>query len=69
MDFTNWSVAPIHNYGLDYEISSNVDLQFNFSDFYTFLDSLTKSINNLSLNSVNRLNRNVDSVVSEENMR
>jgi hypothetical protein len=42
MDFTNWSAAPIKNYGVDYEISSYVDLQFTMSDFYDYLDVLTK---------------------------
>ena len=64
MDFTNFSVAPVHNYWLDYEISSYVDLQFNFADFYNYLDTLTKWINNLTTSSVNRLNREVDSMVS-----
>jgi hypothetical protein len=35
---------------MDYEIDSYVDLQFNFTEFYTYLDTLTKSINNLSNN-------------------
>ena len=48
MDFTNWSAAPIKNYGVDYEISSYVDLQFTMSDFYDYLDVLTKWINNVS---------------------
>ena len=65
MDFTNWSVAPIHNYGLDYEISSRVDLQFNFTDFYNYLDALTKSINSLSTSSVNWLNKETNSLVEE----
>jgi PIN domain nuclease of toxin-antitoxin system len=30
MDFTNLSIAPIHHYWLDYEISAYVDLQFDF---------------------------------------
>ena len=63
MDFTNWSVAPIHNYGLDYEISSSVDLQFNFTDFYNYLDALTKSINSLSTSSINWLNKETNSLV------
>ena len=48
MDFTNWSVAPLKNYGVDYEISSHIDLQFTMDDFYDYLDVLTKWINNLS---------------------
>jgi hypothetical protein len=48
MNFTNRSVAPIKNYGVDYEIWSYVDLQFDFSAFYDYLDILTKGINNLS---------------------
>ena len=48
MDFTNRSAAPIKNYWVDYEITSYVDLQFNLSDFYNYMDVLTTSINNLS---------------------
>ena len=48
MNFTNVSVAPLKNYGVDYEISSYVDLQFTMDDFYDYLDVLTKWINNLS---------------------
>ena len=48
MDYTNWSAAPIKNYGVDYEISSYVDLQFTMTDFYDYLDLLTKWINNVS---------------------
>ena len=47
MDFTNWSPAPLKNYGVDYEISSYVDLQFTMSDFYDYMDVLTKWINNI----------------------
>ena len=50
MDFTNRSAVPVRNYWMDYEIDSYVDLQFNFTEFYTYLDTLTKSINNLSNN-------------------
>ena len=53
MNFTNWSAAPIKNYWVDYEISSYVDLQFNFSDIYNYLDILTKWINNLTTSSIN----------------
>lgn len=66
MDFTNRSVAPVHNYGLDYEISSEVDLQFDFSTFYNYLDTLTKSINNLSTSATNWLNSNVDNIISDK---
>ena len=62
MDFTNRSVAPVHNYWLDYEISSEMNLQFDFSVFYDYLDTLTKSINNLSTSATNWLNDKVDYV-------
>jgi hypothetical protein len=65
MDFTNWSVAPVHNYGLDYEISSEVDLQFDFSVFYNYLDTLTKSINNLSTSATTWMNSKVDTIVND----
>jgi hypothetical protein len=42
MNFTNVSVAPLKNYGVDYEISSHVDLQFTMDDFYDYMDVLTK---------------------------
>jgi hypothetical protein len=48
MDFTNVTAAPIRNYGVDYEIASHVDIQFNLSTFYSFLDYLTTNINNLT---------------------
>jgi len=48
MNFTNLMEAPIKNYWVDYEISSYVNLQFNFNDFYNFMDTVTKQINNLS---------------------
>ena len=64
MDFTNLSIAPIHHYGLDYEISSYVDLQFDFTAFYSYLDTLTKSINNLSTSSVNWLNQETNNLVN-----
>ena len=57
MDFTNLSAGPIRNYGVDYEISSYVDLQFNFSDFYDYLDMLANWINNLTTSSVNWVNQ------------
>ncbi len=65
MDFTNWSVAPVHNYWLDYEISSQVDLQFDFSTFYNYLDTLTKSINNISTSATNWVNSKVDTIVND----
>ena len=65
MDFTNWSFAPIHNYWVDYEIDSYVDLQFNFTDFYDYLDTLTKSINTLTTSTVNWSNSQLDKLVSE----
>jgi hypothetical protein len=65
MDFTNRSVAPVHNYGLDYEISSELDLQFDFSFFYDYLDTLTKSINNLSTSATNWVNSKVDTIVND----
>jgi hypothetical protein len=65
MDFTNRSVAPVHNYGLDYEISSELDLQFDFSFFYDYLDTLTKSINNLSTSAANWVNSKVDTIVND----
>jgi hypothetical protein len=64
MDFTNLSIAQIHHYGLDYEISSYVDLQFDFTAFYSYLDTLTKSINNLSTSSVNWLNQETNNLVN-----
>jgi hypothetical protein len=64
MNFTNWTVAPIKNYGVDYEIDSYVDLQFNFSDFYDYLNMLTKSINNLTTSVVDSaVNSTVNSAV------
>ena len=63
MDFTNLSIAPIHHYWLDYEISAYVDLQFDFSAFYDYLDALTKSINNLTTSSVNWMRREVNSTL------
>ena len=56
MDFTNWTAAPIKNYGVDYEISSHVDMQFNFSDIYNYLDVLTDGINDLTTTSVRWVN-------------
>ena len=66
MDFTNFSVAPVHNYGVDYEIDSYLDLQFNFTDFYDFLDTLTKYINNLTTAGTNRVNDKVDYIENNE---
>ncbi len=65
MDFTNRSVAPVHNYWLDYEISSQVDLHFDFSVFYNYLDTLTKSINNLSTSATNWVNSKIDTIVND----
>ncbi len=65
MDFTNWSFAPIHNYWVDYEIDSYVDLQFNFTDFYDYLDTLTKSINTLTTSTVNWSNTQLNKLVDE----
>ena len=48
MDYTNRSFGPVRNYGVDYEVSAFVDLQFTISDFYDYLDVLTKWINNLT---------------------
>ena len=68
MDFTNFSFAPVRNYGLDYEISSHVDLQFDFSLFYDYLDTLTKSINNLSTSTVNWVNRETSDLVNNNDL-
>ena len=65
MDFTNLLIAPIHNYWLDYEITSYVDLQFDFTAFYDYLDTLTKSINNLTTSSVNWVNKETNSLVND----
>ena len=65
MDFTNLSVAPVHNYWLDYEISTQVDLQFEFSSFYNYLDMLTKQINNLTTSSVNWVNDKANDLVND----
>ena len=62
MDFTNRTVAPIKNYGVDYEISSHVDMQFNFSDIYNYLDVLTDGINNLTTTSVRWVNDKADTL-------
>ena len=45
MDFTNFSAAPIKNYGVDYEISTDVNFQFSFDEFYALLNWLTQKIN------------------------
>lgn len=63
MDFTNRSVAPIKNYWVDYEISSYVDFQFNFDDFYNYLDMVTKAINNLTTSSVDFVSNSVNSFI------
>ncbi len=63
-DFTNRSAAPIHNYWLDYEISSHVDLQFDFSAFYDLLDTLTKSINNVTTSTVDKVNNGINDSVN-----
>ena len=68
MNFTNWSVAPVKNYGVDYEIDSYVDLQFDFSAFYDYLDILTKWINNLSTSIEKWLNENVIGWINEKLM-
>jgi hypothetical protein len=39
-----------------------MNLQFDFSVFYDYLDTLTKSINNLSTSATNWLNDKVDYV-------
>ena len=65
MDFTNRSFAPVHNYWVDYEIDSYVDFQFNFSDFYDYLDTLTKSINTLTSTTVNWSNSQLNSLVND----
>jgi hypothetical protein len=40
-----------------------VDLQFDFSAFYDYLDALTKSINNLTTSSVNWMRREVNTTL------
>ncbi|MBR7037335.1 hypothetical protein IKI14_05860 [bacterium] len=50
---------------MDYEISSHVDFQFNFSDFYDFLDTLTKSINNITTSAVDRVNNDINDSVNK----
>ena len=62
MDFTNRTVAPIKNYGVDYEISAHVDMQFNFSDIYNYLDVLTDGINNLTTSAVRWVNDKADTL-------
>ena len=69
MDFTNMISTPVHNYWLDYEISSHLDLQFNFLDFYSYLDTLTKSINNLTETSVNWVNDQANNAVNNESLQ
>ena len=65
MDFTNLSVAPIHNYWLDYEISAHVDFQFELSSFYNYLDTLTKQINNLTTYSANWVNNGANKLLDD----
>lgn len=65
MDFTNWTAVPIKNYGVDYEISSYVDMQVNLSDFYSFMDSLTTDINNLTTDVVNDVQNTLDKGVDK----
>mgnify|MGYP002853791363 CR=1 FL=1 len=60
MDFTNRSAAPVKNYWVDYEISSYVDLQFDLTNFYDFMDVITKDINNLSTSVVKWVNKWID---------
>jgi hypothetical protein len=67
MDLTNRSAAPIKNYGVDYEIDSYLDLQFNFADFYNYLDTLTKDINNLTNIATNFVNEQVGDLNDELN--
>lgn len=62
-DFTNRTVGPIHNYWLDYEISSHVDMKFDFSVFYDLLDMYTKNINDITTSTVDWANRKLDSAV------
>ena len=66
MDFTNRSAKPVKNYWVDYEISSYVDMQFNFNDFYEYLDVLTTSINNLTTTVVNWAQNNLNKVVDNK---
>ncbi len=61
VDFTNLSAVPIKNYGVDYEITSYVDMQVNLSDFYSFMDSLTTEINNLTNSVVNYAQTTINS--------
>ena len=65
MDFTNWVGAPIHNFWVDYEIDSYVDLQFNFTDFYDYLDTLTKWINNLTTSATKWANNQTNNLVND----
>lgn len=64
MDFTNWTAAPVKNYGVDYEISAYVDMQINLSDFYNFLDSLTNNINNLTTDVVNTAQTSINTAAN-----
>ncbi len=67
-DFTNWTPVPVKNYWLDYEISSYVDFQFNFSTFYDYLDTLTTSINNLTTSTVKTINEKTNNFVNNEDL-
>ena len=66
MNFTNWSPAPLKNYGVDYEISSYIDLQFTMDDFYDYLDVLTKWINNLTETATRWLNNWIDKLENND---
>ena len=65
MDFTNWTAAPIKNYGVDYEISSHLNFQFDISAIHDYLDVLTKWINNLTTSSVRWVNNKADNLYDE----
>ena len=66
MDFTNRSAAPLTNNWLDYEISSYVDFQYDFDYFYSYLDFLTKELNNLTLKTVDQATDWVDETLVEK---
>ncbi|MBR4633592.1 hypothetical protein IKO50_01160 [bacterium] len=40
-------------------------MQFDFTAFYDYLDTLTKSINNLTTSSVNWVNKETNSLVND----
>lgn len=48
LDLTNLSAAEIKNYGVDYEISTHVDFQFELWTIYDYLNAITTTINNIS---------------------